>query len=91
RSIDKGLAESSYGLVIISTHFIKKRWTEYELRGLVAREMSEDRVILPIWHDITYEDLVKYSPTLADRLATKSSFGLKQVVSDLLDAMEIKA
>ncbi len=69
RSIDKGLEESSYGLVIISTHFIKKRWTEYELRGLVAREMSEDRVILPIWHGVTREHVVKFSPPLSDKIA----------------------
>lgn len=69
RSIDKGLEESSYGLVIISTHFIKKRWTEYELRGLVARELSEDRVILPIWYGVTHEQVVKFSPPLADKIA----------------------
>ena len=29
RSIDEGLAQSSYGLVVISAAFIAKRWTEY--------------------------------------------------------------
>lgn len=91
RSIDRGLSQSKWGIVIISPYFLKKEWPQKELDGLVAREINGRKVILPIWHDITYEDLVKYSPTLADRLATKSSFGLKQVVSDLLDAMEIKA
>jgi hypothetical protein len=69
RSIDKGLAESSYGLTVISPHFIKKRWPEYELRGLVAREISEDRVILPMWHGVTRDQVVKFSPPLADKIA----------------------
>jgi hypothetical protein len=53
RSIDKGLAGSNFGLVIISRNFITKSWPEYELRGLVSREIHEDRIILPIWHGIT--------------------------------------
>src|SRR5713101_4545514 len=53
RSIDKGLASSRYGLVVISPDFIRKPWPEYELRGLVSREIGEDRVILPIWHGVT--------------------------------------
>jgi hypothetical protein len=90
RSIDHGLSQSKWGVVIISPHFLKKEWPQKELDGLVAREINGRKVILPIWHDITYETLVKYSPTLADRFAAKSSSGLNQVVSDLLDAMDIK-
>ncbi len=69
KSIDKGLVSSSFGLVVISQHFIKKKWTEYELNGLVSREMYEDRVILPIWHGITHQQIVQFSPTLADKFA----------------------
>ena len=69
RSIDKGLANSAYGLVVLSTAFLQKPWPEYELRGLVSREISEDRVILPIWHGIAREQLVAFSPSLADKLA----------------------
>jgi hypothetical protein len=57
RSIDKGIAGSRYGLVVISPHFIAKPWPEYELRGLVSREMGEDRVILPIWHGVTRREV----------------------------------
>jgi len=46
-SIDKGISGSAYGLVVISPAFIGKHWTEYELRGLVSREVKEDKVILP--------------------------------------------
>src|SRR5262245_16145823 len=48
RSIDYGLANSSHGLVVISPALIRKPWPEYELRGLVAREIGEDRIILPV-------------------------------------------
>src|SRR2546423_359737 len=37
RSIDRGLAGSRYGLVILSPHFFEKEWPQKELDGLVAR------------------------------------------------------
>lgn len=69
RSIDRGLAGSKFGLVIVSPHFIEKPSPEYELRGLVAREMSEDRVILPVWHGVTQDMVLEFSPPLADKVA----------------------
>jgi TIR domain len=69
RSIDKGLAESKYGLVVVSDTFIRKKWPEYELRGLISREIGQEKVILPIWHGVTRDQVVAFSPPLADKLA----------------------
>ena len=69
RSLDKGLANSKYGAVVISPNFIRKKWTEYELRGLINREIYQERVILPIWHHVTHQDVMKFSPPLADKIA----------------------
>ena len=71
-SIDKGLARSRFGLVVITPHFLQKPWPEYELRGLVAREIEEDRVILPIWHGVTRRQVVEFSPPLSDKVALKT-------------------
>lgn len=68
RSIDKGIANSEYGLVVLSAHFFAKGWTERELDGLTAREVAGRRkLILPIWHNIGEDDVREYSPSLADR------------------------
>ena len=87
RSIDRGLAHSRYGIVIISSAFLRKEWTQKELDGLVGFEVDGRKVVLPVWHEIDVDEVRKYSPTLADRVATSSKKGLKQVVADLLDAM----
>ena len=73
RSIDKGIATSRFGLVVVSSAFLKKPWPEYELRGLVAREIEEDRVILPIWHGITRQEILTFSPSLADKVALNTN------------------
>lgn len=73
KSIDKGLASSRYGIVVISPSFMEKGWTDYELRSLISREIGHEKVILPIWHKITREELIRYSPFLADKFALNTS------------------
>ncbi|MGE5702945.1 MAG: toll/interleukin-1 receptor domain-containing protein, partial [Clostridia bacterium] len=88
RSIDRGLANSNFGIVVISKAFIKKNWTEYELQGLVSKELGRSKVILPIWHDITREDILKFSPTLADKYAllTENS-AIDEIAYNLLEVI----
>ena len=84
-SIDKGLSKSRYGIVVLSPAFFQKKWPIRELNGLVAREMSEENsVILPIWHNISAKQIIKYSPPLADRKAVETNEGLDVVCSALL-------
>lgn len=84
KNIDKGLSKSKYGIVIISPSFIKKNWTEYELNGMVAREMQGHKVILPIWHKITKDEILNYSPFLADKLALNTAtYSIQDIVVSL--------
>jgi serine/threonine protein kinase len=86
--IDEGLAKCPHGVVIISPSFLAKRWPQKELAGLVAREMIGGKsVILPIWHDIDEAVLAQHSPTLADRVAGRSSDGISALVRMILDVI----
>lgn len=87
RSIDKGLAKSKYGVVVLSKAFLQKAWPEYELRGLTTRQVGHRKVILPIWYGVNKEDVINYSPTLADALALNSDIGLSGIVFSLLKAV----
>jgi hypothetical protein len=86
--IDRGLRDCHYGIVILSKTFLrKKKWTEYELNSLFARERVGQKRILPIWHGITREDLLEYSPGLADRLAKVSSDSYEDIVHSLCEIL----
>ncbi|MER9619383.1 toll/interleukin-1 receptor domain-containing protein [Mesorhizobium sp. M0207] len=63
QSIDLGLVQSEYGIVVISPAFLSKPWPAYELAGLVTREIGARKVILPIWHHVTRDDVLNRSPT----------------------------
>ncbi|MFA5925065.1 MAG: ATPase domain-containing protein [Methylococcaceae bacterium] len=71
--IDRGLADSRFGIVVLSPNFLDKKWAKRELRGLTARTIDEGDVILPIWHNIKKEDVLAFSPPLADVLALDTS------------------
>src|SRR4051812_3159315 len=72
RSIDQGLSKSRYGVVVLSTNFFKKAWPQRELDGLMARDDGSTKVIIPVWYKVTVEDVRKYSPVLADKVAIYS-------------------
>jgi hypothetical protein len=74
RSIDAGLANSRFGVVVLSQAFFNKGWSNYELDGLVTREVAATgtQLILPLWHRVTKAEVVAYSPTLADKLALQT-------------------
>ena len=89
RSIDQGLADSKYGLIILSKAFFEKNWTQYELNGLVVREMEGDKVILPIWHNITKDEIMKLSPSFVDKVALNSTmFTVREIAEKVADAVK---
>lgn len=88
RNIDQALATSRYAVVILSPSFFAKNWTQYELDGLVAREMNGEQIILPIWHRITKTELLRISPPLADKFAlTTATLTLEEIADQVADAV----
>ena len=73
QKIDKGLATSRVGLVVLSPSFIDKGWTNYELDGIVTKAVSGEQILLPIWHNITKQQVVDFSPSLADKVARSTA------------------
>ncbi|MCM4157267.1 toll/interleukin-1 receptor domain-containing protein [Gramella sp. AN32] len=85
QKIDEGLANSNFGIVVLSPNFFKKPWAKRELNGLNLREMVENKnLILPIWHRVNVEEVAKFSPPLADKLAGSSLNGINSLVIDLI-------
>lgn len=72
-SIGRGLASSRFAIVVISPHFLGKHWTKYELRGLTLRDVKEGRVVLPVWHGVTEEQVSAFNPALADKVAINTA------------------
>lgn len=92
--IDEGLRISRFGAAILSPAFLaKKAWTERELDGLTTREVDAggaEKVILPVWHGVTREDVAAYSPVLANRRAANTDEGIEAVLHQLEDVLRVE-
>ena len=91
RKIDKGLANSRFGIVVLSRDFIKKGWTNYELDGIISKAVSGEQVMLPIWHEITKQEIIAYSPSLADKVARNtSSYTIDEIANEIAELIRSK-
>lgn len=71
--INKGISKSNFAIVIFSNHFIRKSWTNFELKGIVQRYIANNQTILPILHRLTHEELTDIYPTLSGILSRNTS------------------
>lgn len=88
RKIDAGVARSRFGVVVLSHPFFAKNWSQYELDGLVVREMSDGRqVILPLWHNISKDEIIARSPSLADKVALQTATSTVDEIAEQIAAV----
>lgn len=84
RAIEKGLRQSRFAVVVLSSAFFGKEWPQYELDGLIEKEMlGREKVILPVWHGVDHDYVAKYSLPLAGRLAANTNAGVRRVVEQI--------
>ena len=89
KSLDKGLAASKHGIVILSKVYMTKYWTEKELSALFSKEsIKGGGVILPVWHNITKNDVASYSPMLLDYIALKTAdFTINELADSIMQVL----
>ncbi|MDP9349919.1 MAG: DUF1883 domain-containing protein [Chloroflexota bacterium] len=88
RKIDRGLANSRFGVVVLSESFFGKGWPNYELDGLVTRSVGGEQVLLPIWHNISKRAVIEYSPSLADKLArSTSTHTVEEIATEIVEVI----
>jgi hypothetical protein len=86
RKIDKGLANSKFGIVVLSKNFISKGWTNYELDGIITKVNSGEQILLPIWHNITKKEVIDFSPSLADKVARNTSnYTIEEIAQEIAE------
>jgi len=90
REIDKGLANSRVGIVLVTPSFLKRvegeGIAEKELSALLARDL-----LVPIIHDTTYEELREISPLLGSRSGLNTSVdSMDEIASKLSELLSVE-
>lgn len=69
----EGTKKAEFAIIVISENFFDREWTEKELNEFLNRQnRNGQKLILPIVHNITNEDLRKKYPSVADIQAIDS-------------------
>lgn len=84
KTIQNGLNRSRYGIVIFSPTYLAKNWTIREFYTLLAKEIEEHKVILPVLYNITLDDLKNKDLLMADRFAVNADKGMDFVAERLV-------
>jgi hypothetical protein len=89
RKIDEGLANSRFGGVVFSRPYLAKGWTQYELDGLVTRQVGGEQNLLPIWHDIARDKIKAASPSPVEKLALLTAqFGIEDIARQIAEVVQ---
>jgi len=84
-SIEKGIKDTDYCILIVTNNFLTNEgWTKSEFNSVFMKEIIEaKKVMLPIWHDVSREDVYNYSTSLVDRFAANWREGVESVAAKL--------
>lgn len=83
RKVDEGLSKSRLGVVVLSHSFFAKAWPQAELDALYTLAVSGKRSVVPVWHEITADEVAGYSPLLAALLALPASKGIETIAEEI--------
>jgi hypothetical protein len=70
-------------IALSKAFFKKKKWAHAELEALIGREMQSGKIILPIWKDVTEQEVRAQSPILAAKFAVSNRAGLSEVLNQI--------
>ncbi|MDE1675283.1 DUF1883 domain-containing protein [Nocardia gipuzkoensis] len=86
RKIDQGLVRSAFGVVVFSPAFFAKGWPQYELDGIVTRSVAGEQNLLPIWHNMSGDEVRAQSPSLADKIARSTAdFSIEEIAVEIAE------
>jgi TIR domain len=86
RQIDRGIARSRVGVILITKALLQGRhWTEREMGGLI----SSRRRVIPVLDGVSFEQLSAYSPLLADLVGLNTDInGLDEIAEQITTALD---
>ena len=76
-----GTQKAEFAIIVISENFFDREWTEKELAKFLRRQNRQgQKLILPILHNITIEQLIDKYPSIADlQCISSSSYSCDQI------------
>lgn len=88
-SIEKGIKEAKKCILILSPNFLEnEKWAKSEFETVFVREIyKKEDVIIPVWHNVSEDDIYEYSPKLLSKVGLNTSMGIKELAKEIIKAI----
>jgi hypothetical protein len=88
--IEDGIKEAPYCILILSKNFLSNvKWAKSEFETIFIKELHEKKeIIIPVWHEISEDDLYEYCPKLLGRLGGNSSDGIDVLAEKIVSILK---
>ena len=84
QKISEGLSQSKFGVVVISPYFPSKQWQQQEFYALLSQHTAGQINILPIWHNITQENIANTNTIVANLIAADTAKHSTRGIGDMI-------
>jgi hypothetical protein len=86
--VEKGLKRSRFCIVVLSQAYVNSSWATYELFTTIARKNGNKPVCIPVWHDISSEQIRRHYPVnIVDLYGISTKHGIEQMMVKLKHAL----
>lgn len=86
-TLNQGINASRFGILVLSRSFFSKEWTTFELNTLEYLAVTENRVLFPIWHEISESEVRALRPSLARILAWSTTTNKVDQIADAIHSL----
>ncbi len=87
--LNAGINASRFGILVLSKAFFGKRWTIHELNMLERLWVADNRILFPVWHKITIEELSAYRAWLAIIIGLSTdTYDISEIADEICDVIK---
>ena len=83
--IREGLDKSEFGILLITPNYFQARWAIRELGALWAKERGDKKVIIPVFHNISPEEVGQKEPSLSERWGVRTENGVDLAADQIVN------
>ena len=88
-SINNGLKNSKYGIVVLSEAFFERPWPKAELNALYNMMLESERdALLPLRHGISHKELIEKAPLLSNIVSRSSDDGINALALEFYEIVK---
>ena len=86
--LNAGINTSRFGIIVLSVSFFSKHWTKYELDMLEYLWVTENRILFPVWHNISEGEIRVHRASIANIIGISTGANsIKDIASEIYDVI----